>query len=501
MAPTVDMRDFSPVSRRDIVYVVFKYKLEMLIIFIASLVIALGYLLYVGPTYKAQTKILVLLGKEKTTAIDANTGRPNFVFTERGQNINNEIEILTDANLTYSVLPKLKAWLDARYRPPETIYQWVKKWSKDAWRWTKELARTPLYALGLSVKLTKEQRTVIAFHSALNVHHTEETDYIRLTFSWSNPQFAAFAANTYAEEYVKRRIEVYKSADTQKFYIDQIELLGKQLLDIEEELELFLEQTKISNFDVQIELNLRQISRLEEEFIDVEYMLSDLSFKLDQIIDTYENTSEWPEVSETSFMLPDLSALDKHYFDLQAKKNELLGTLTRESRAIVSLEEQIAKLRKQKIESLTNAIAPQIKSTETKRNMLAEELQRKRDVLRNLDQKSRKYKELVRSRKIIETNYVKYKEKAEDFRIARALTDRRITSVLITGPALPPAQPSAPWNSLVMGLAALLGLFLGFVYSTFAEYFDRSFQGRSDVESVLEVPLLVTIPDLEYGNV
>ena len=51
-----------------------------------------------------------------------------------------------------------------------------------------------------------------------------------------------------------------------------------------------------------------------------------------------------------------------------------------------------------------------------------------------------------------------------------------------------------------MGLAAFLGLFLGFVYSTFAEYFDRSFQGRSDVESVLEIPLLVTIPDLEYGE-
>ena len=279
MAPTADMRDFSPVSRRDIVYVIFKYKLEMLIILIASLVIALGYLLYVDPTYKAQTKILVLLGKEKTAAIDASTGRPNFVFTERGQNIKNEIEILTDANLTYSALPKLKAWLDAAYRPPETIYQWVKKWSKDAWRWTKDLARTPLYALGLSVRLTKEQRTAIAFHSALKVEHTEETDFIRLTFSWSNPQFAAFAANTYAEEYVKRRIEVYKSSDTQKFYMDQIELLDKQLLDVEEELELFLEQTKISNFDVQIELNLRQISRLEEEFIDVEYALGDLSFK------------------------------------------------------------------------------------------------------------------------------------------------------------------------------------------------------------------------------
>ena len=239
---------------------------------------------------------------------------------------------------------------------------------------------------------------------------------------------------------------------------------------------------------------------MEQEYIDVKHMLGDLIFNLDRITDTYRNTSEWPEISETTVKLPDLSSLDKHFFDIQAQKNLLLSTHTSESRAIVTLEEQITKLRKQKVESLTNAIVPQIKSTEAKKQLLAEELQQKRDALKNLDQKSRKFKELVRSRKIIETNFVKYKEKAEDFRIAKALSDRQITSVLVTGAALPPAQPSSPWNSLVMGLAAFLGLFLSFVYATFSEYFDHSFQGRNDVESVLGIPLLANIPDLEFGK-
>lgn len=490
------MKDFSPVTRRDIVYVVFKYKIELAIIFIASMVIALGYLLYIDPSYRAETKILVLLGREKTSAIDANTRNQNVLFTERGQNIKNEIEILTDSNLTYSALPKLKAWLDAAYRPPDSVYGWIKKWSKDAYRWVKELARAPLYATGLSVRLTEEQRNALAFQSALQVSYIEETDFIKLTFSWSNPQFAAFAANTYAEEYVNRRIKIYKNSDTQKFYLDQIELLEKQLFDIEEELELFLEQTDISNLIVQKELYLRQIALLENEFVDVRFTLGDLSIKLDQLSNIYANTKEWPEMSGVT----DLSALDKHFFDIQVQKNKLLGTLTKESRAIVTLEEQIAKLRKQKVESLTNAIDPQIKSNEAKKTLIAEELQKKRMALKTLDQKSRRFKELERSRNIIEVNYVKYKEKAEDFRIVSALSERRITSVLIIGDALPPAKPSSPWNSLVMGIAAFLGLFLGFVYVTFSEYFDHSFQGRQDVESVLGVPLLVIIPNLKFGN-
>lgn len=495
------MRDFSPVSWRDILRVVFKYKFEMLIIFVAAVAIAFGYLLYVDPVYRAETKILVLLGQEKTSAIEANVRSPNVLFTERGQNIKNEIEILTDPSLTYRVMPKLNEWLDNAYRPPESIYQWLKKWAKDGWRFVKEAARAPLYALGLSVKLTPEQRLALAFRTALSANYIEETDFISLTFSWTNPQFAAFAANAYADEYVSSRSEIFKSSDTLQFYVDQIELLEQQLSDIEEQLEAFLEETQISNLDVQTELLLKEISALEQEYVDEDYLLSDLTFKLGLITDTFRDTDEWPEVSEMKIMLPDLTALDKHFYDLQAERAERLEAFTPESREIVSLDEQIAKLRRQKVESLTNVIEPQIQSTANRRNLLADELQKKRDALDALDRRSREYKELIRSRSIIENSYVKYKEKAEDFRIANALSERRITSVLVIGDALPPAKPSFPWNSLVLGMAAFLGLFLAFVYATVAEYFDRTFQSLDDVESMLEVNLLASIPDLEPDKI
>ena len=54
--------------------------------------------------------------------------------------------------------------------------------------------------------------------------------------------------------------------------------------------------------------------------------------------------------------------------------------------------------------------------------------------------------------------------------------------------------------TLVMGLAAFLGLFLGFVYSTFAEYLDHSFSGQNDVESKLGVRLLASIPEIQVQS-
>ena len=171
-----------------------------------------------------------------------------------------------------------------------------------------------------------------------------------------------------------------------------------------------------------------------------------------------------------------------------------------QSREVIILNNQIAKLRTQKAESLTNAISPQIKSTKQKKKILARELAKKRSALDVLDKSSRRLKELRRSRDIIETNYVKYKEKAEDFRITDALSDRSITSVRITGIALPPEKPVSPWTTLILALAAFLGLFMGFVYSTLSEFFDHSFTRKNEVESVLGIPLLATIPDLKYQD-
>ncbi len=89
--------------------------------------------------------------------------------------------------------------------------------------------------------------------------------------------------------------------------------------------------------------------------------------------------------------------------------------------------------------------------------------------------------------------------KAEDFRISAALSKQRLTSVKILGPALPPEKPAKPWVTVIMVLAAFLGIFLGFAYATVSEYFDHGLRDKEDVESALGVPVLASIPDAKYG--
>ena len=493
--------DYSPVTARDILYVFFKYKLQILLIFVASLLFSLGYLLYVGPTYSAQTKILVLIGKEKSSAIDAYSGNPNVIFSERGQNINNEIEILNDKNMTYEVMPALQEYLEASYTEPTTLLQRIKKWFRIKFRQLKELIRTPFYKLGVMVKLSAIEQLALSFQAALNVEFIEETDLIMLSFRWPDPNFAAFAANAYADAYVKRRIVIHDTASSEQFYLDQIRIYEDQLSGVERELEKFRQDMQISSIDIQKDLLLREISELEKDYRVVNTTLNDLKIKLDTIRSIYNDTDEWIETPKITGTMPDLTELDKYFFDIMAERDRLLRSHTENSREVINTSGQIAKLRKQKLESLTNFISPLIESARREQRTIEEKQRSKKHALYALDRSERRLKELERTRNIAETNYLKYKEKAEDFRISEELNARQITSVRIIGKALPPEKPSAPWVTLVMALAAFLGLFLGFAYSVISEFFDHSFRHKDDVEAILGIPLLASIPDIKrYPN-
>lgn len=70
---------------------------------------------------------------------------------------------------------------------------------------------------------------------------------------------------------------------------------------------------------------------------------------------------------------------------------------------------------------------------------------------------------------------------------------------LLGAAAIPPA-PEAP-NPLVFGLVgALLGLTLGLVAALVAEHRDASVKGPEDLERILAVPLLATLPELRVRD-
>ncbi|WJW76299.1 GumC family protein [Thiohalobacter sp. IOR34] len=491
------MRELSPVSMRDILNILFKHQRKILAVFAIAIVSATGYLLYTSPVYQAETKILVMLGREKFSAIDAyNKDTYNILFQERGQNINNEIEIITDPYLTYKVLDRLQNEIQIDERPPEDLWKRLKYYAKELLKEIKDIVYAPLYWTGIKTRLNERDALALDLAGSLGIEFIEDTDIIKLTVGWTDPNIAAHIANAYAEEYVKRHIEVLASNNSQNFYRDQIKLYSEKLHAIEAQLDAFRNQHGISNLALQKELLLRDISELETRYNEARIAFEEERIKSESVEQTFKRTDDWIETPDIGDKLADLGRLDQQYFELLGKRNRLSTTHTQESRQIRDIDFELEQLRNQKARSLMNYFKTSLNVLGHKKDTLAAELKEKKSLLQALNAKALKLAELERAHKINEQNYLTYRKKAEELRISDDLNDRNITSIRIVSPATAPPIPASPRKSLILAISAFLGAFLGIGYAILAEYFSHTFRDGEDISQVLNTQLLAVIPDV-----
>jgi uncharacterized protein involved in exopolysaccharide biosynthesis len=111
----------------------------------------------------------------------------------------------------------------------------------------------------------------------------------------------------------------------------------------------------------------------------------------------------------------------------------------------------------------------------------------------NLDAKSVQQFALQREAKANEANYLLYLTKREQERTSDALDDKRIANVAIAVPAEVPVLPAhSPISIVFAGFWGALFSAIGVGY--LAELADPSFRSPSEVEEILNIPILSAVP-------
>jgi uncharacterized protein involved in exopolysaccharide biosynthesis len=480
-------------TARDVLYIFFKNRLIITTVFFTSIVISVIYCLLTPPVYRAETKILIRMGRAQGSAIEQY--RPetyNVVFSERTQNIRNEMELLKGQYLTEKVIARLKDRIEP-LKTDESIIGTIAEGVKTA------VGTIPSW-LGLSSKpLGQEKGMVLTFLSALHLTYLEDTDMISVAFDWTDPKFAALVANVYADEFVTQHMVVYESQQSYRFYSDQIALFEKKLKDVEDRLQTFTSSSNIANIALQKELLLRSIADLQNQYNQAVVDTSQSQIKVSKIREMARNVG-WVETPETAshVNIADkqayLRTLDESYFKLQTERERLLKFYTTKSDEVRSIDNELAGLRRQKIASLLNVASLELSLVQNKKASLADEIAGEMKKLVNINEKTATLKQLERERDITEQNYQIYKKKAEDLRISDDLDSRRISDAKVATPAIPPLTPAYPKKRLIVIISALVGLVLGFGFSAFSEFFNHTFRGNEDIVDVLGVPLLLSVP-------
>ena len=316
-------------TARDVLYVFFKNRVVITTVFLTAVVLSLIYCIVTPPVYRAETKLLVKLGKSQFSSMEQ--FRPeaysNVVFQERTQNIRNEIELLRGQYLTEKVIARLKDKIEP-LKTDQSIIGTVLGGIKT-------IVGTVLSWLGLTSKpVGADKSTVLTFLSALRVTYLEDTDMISVTFDWTDPKFAALVSNVYADEYVTQHMLVYESQKSYRFYIDQIAMFERKLREAEDKLQNFLSSTNIANIVLQKDLLLRNLADLQNQANTATIDLSQAQTKINKIREMARGKG-WVETPEMGSHMADkqayLRSIDEAYFRLRAERERLLKFYTARS--------------------------------------------------------------------------------------------------------------------------------------------------------------------------
>ena len=484
-------------SVRDVLRIFFRHRWKIIGLFLIVFGGTALYTVLTIPIYESRATVLVKLGREQMTGLQTIAGAnpPNLVFRQRLEDIHNELEIMKGIEVDeagFQEIERLVAEGETRQRSTRAgAVRWA---VADAVDVVVGVVRWPFEMVGLLSRSTPREKLLDALDRSLRTEVLEFTDVVAVSMRWTDPQVSAALVQFVVDHYLEHHSRVHQQAETKSFFDAQIEHKSQLLAEIETELETLLSDEQIANLEIQKELLLRDLSRLDQKLTDVRLDLETIRSK-QRSVRSRVDRGGWIETPELAEGVSDLESLDKLYFELQSQRTTLLDAFEGESRQLRRVDDQIAGVRRQKGESVLEILSIQSRGRAEQVAGLEEEIEEKQAALATLNGRTVALARLERERGVIETAYVLYREKAEELRVTQDLNNERFSSVALVGKPLPGRRAVWPRKYLLLGCGALVGLLLGILYALVLELVDHTFQEPESVAKVLDLPVLASIPD------
>lgn len=335
--------------------------------------------------------------------------------------------------------------------------------------------------------------------AGLEVKPLRDTRLVEISFTAPNPELAARIANGVAEAYIDWGVETRFASvgRASSFLASQIEALKREIQEKEAQLQAYSRRTDIVALDPNSNVTLQRLEGLNKDYVEAvsqriqkearykelmssqEEAVADLvsgglvgqlraeQLKLERDYATKLNTfkPDWPAMQELK------ARIDKGRQHLENLIQETVSNAREQAKAeyqaALRREQSLAQeLAKQKAEAM------QLNSVAVEYNNLKVEVSTRRSLL----------DELLR--------------KQAETEVSSRLGNSRESNILVVDRALPPASAFRPSLKRNLALGGALGLFLGIGLVFFAEYLDRRVKSPEEVDRLVGLPLLATIPDV-----
>jgi uncharacterized protein involved in exopolysaccharide biosynthesis len=463
--------------------------------------------------YEAKAHVLVRIGADNILVSSMGERSPN-IYLEQEQHINSEMEILKSNVLAEIVIRNLGG--------PEAVFPRSNRLNAEASFGINLRELWPFSGPEPSLKEVQEKEMYNAlekFKKSLTIEGVKKSNAIYIYFSHESPQMASTVANKLAEAYIDYHLAMPKSEKAHEFFKNQTALLKNQLSDTEKKLEELKNKYKISSFDEQKSLLVRQksdfrtaLGRAHSEDVETRNRISSLKQQL------AISPRSIPQISELDANLQLRSTLQGRLIELELREKDLRSKYTDDSRLVKNVEDEIRIVRQKISEQEGLQVSRNTSGANPTFQLLQQELMRQESELRAIqakidatqkqltlceselsamDQIEPTYKNLQRTVDLEQKNLTLYLAKLEESRISGAMSSEKISNVALVEAAFPPVNPKSPKRKINILIGMVVGLFGGVGLAFLADRLSSKIESPERLERILNVPVLTSIPEIK----
>jgi polysaccharide biosynthesis transport protein len=448
----------------------------------AAVLVGLLYLLVIPSQYTATTTLLI---DSNSLRVLQNQQQPVGDLPLDTLQVGSQVEILESDNVALAVIRKLKLTDDPEFVKPDTGLS--------------------SFIRGAASPADKEQKALDELANHRSVGRMERSYVLNVSFTSRNATTAANVANAIADAYIDDQLEAKDRTRRRagSWLQERIQELRAQVTSADRSVLDFKEKNKIVDFGgsnmaagpgaTARLIGEQQLFELNSQLVTARGATSEARARQERIEQVRKMDVGEAAVADTLHNEV-ITRLRNQYLDLSAREANLSARYGLDHQAAVNLRDQMAELRRN-IGAELGRIAASYQSDYEIARAREENLERELAGLVSEGQVTNRDRlglaELESYAKIYHTVYDSFLQRYMDAIQQQSfpITEARVISV-----ATPPSQKSKPNNTLVLVIAATMGLIAGIGIAGLREVIDGAFRTRTQVERTLGVKCLSVIP-------
>ncbi|ODS00512.1 hypothetical protein AUC68_14710 [Methyloceanibacter methanicus] len=352
--------------------------------------------------------------------------------------------------------------------------------------------------------MTPEQREtalVDQFEDALEVQRRGLTYVLEINFSSTNPDKAAQIANAVADAYIQGQqdLKAELTLGASKWLDAQIETMRQRVRKSEQAVADFSAEHDIVDVTQGNQLVERRMEDISEQLAVAQAREAEVGARLKEVQAAAKGRNAAEALSEI-LKSETMTGLRDQYANaarLDAQYRAIYGS---QHPVLVASREQLVELKRQ----IDQEVARVLQGLRTEERAAAEQattLQAELNTLKKESEKARQAsvplaaltREAAADRALLEQYLGRLKETRQEQTL-------RFENARVISPALAPLKPSRPGKFILVMAAAIVGGICGTALALVLEQQRRGLVSASEVEQVLRLPYLGTLPDLRKAR-